>query len=61
MEPSDYDKIADKLMQFRNRLPRDNLSSRKARVITSELRSMIMDLLEAIDIYAGYDEDGWIR
>ena len=61
MNPTDYDKIADKLMQFRNRLPRDELTSRRARTITGELRQMIMELLEAIDIYAAYDEDGWIR
>jgi len=61
MNPANYDKIADKLMQFRNKLPRDELTSRKARVITTELRTKIMELLEAIDIYAGYDEDGWIR
>lgn len=61
MNPTDYDKIADKLMQFRNRLPRDELTSRKARIITGELRQKIMDLLDAIDIYASYDEDGWIR
>ena len=61
MNSTDYDKIADKLMQFRNRLPRDELSSRKARVITAELRTKIMQLLEMIDIYAGFDEDGWIR
>lgn len=61
MNPTDYDKIADKLMQFRNRLPRDELTSRKARIITGELRQMIMNLLDAIDTYAAYDEDGWIR
>jgi len=61
MDPTNYDKIADKLMQFRNKLPRDELASRKARVITSELRQKIMDLLTAIDIYAVYDEEGWIR
>jgi len=61
VNPTDYDKIADKLMQFRNRLPRDELTSRRARTITGELRQMIMELLEAIDIYAAYDEDGWIR
>jgi uncharacterized protein (DUF1499 family) len=61
MNPTDYDKIADKLMQFRNRLPRYEFTSRKARIITGELRQKIMDLLDAIDIYASYDEDGWIR
>jgi len=61
MDAHHYDKIADKLMQFRNKLPRDELTSRKARVITAELRTKIMELLEAIDIYASFDDSGWIR
>lgn len=61
MDPQEYDKIADKLMQFRNKLPRDELGSRRAQVITAELRTKVMELLEAIDIYASFDDSGWIR
>jgi len=61
MDPANYDKIADKLMQFRNKLPRDNLASPEARVITRELREKIMELLTQIDIFAVLDDGGWIR
>ena len=61
MEPTDYDKIVDKLMQFRNKLPRDHLRSRRAKVKSAELRQDIMELLLLIDEYAALDEQGWIK
>jgi hypothetical protein len=62
MDPIQYDKIADKLMQFRGKLPDANaLSSLTARSYIDAMKSEIDLLLESIDRLAAFDEDGWIR
>ena len=62
MDPVQYDKIADKLMQFRGKLPDANsLSSLTARSYVDAMKSEIDLLLESIDRLAAFDQDGWIR
>ena len=62
MEPIHFDKIADKLIQFRSKLPQEiNLESVVAINQTRSLKEDIDELLLLIDIYAELDEGGWIR
>jgi len=62
MDPTHYDKIADKLMQFRGKLPRPGqLSDKKAEFTVDQLKIYIDGLLENIDAYAELDAKGWIR
>lgn len=62
MDPAHYEKIADKLMQFRGKIPDDtNLQSRTAICALFELKKQIDDLLWQIDRTAELDEAGWIR
>ena len=62
MDPSHYDKIADKLIQFRSKLPQEvNLENVTAINQTRSIKEDIDELLLLIDIYAEHDEGGWIR
>lgn len=62
MDPTHFDKIADKLIQFRSKLPQEtNLESVNAINHTRSLIEDIDELLLLIDIYAELDEGGWIR
>jgi len=62
MDPSHYDKIADKLMQFRGKLPsNDDLSDDYARYCSNVLKIKIDNLLKNIDEIAILDAQGWIR
>lgn len=62
MDPTHYDKIADKLMQFRTKIPKNNtLSDHKARMTCDDLKIKIDALLMFIDEFAKLDEAGWIK
>ena len=62
MDPTHYEKIADKLMQFRGKLPKHGtLSDKKAEFTVDQLKIYIDGLLANIDAYAELDEAGWIR
>lgn len=62
MDAQDYDKIVDKLMQFRGKLPDvGQLSQHKARMVTIDMKSKIDRLLMYIDEYAKLDSAGWIK
>jgi len=62
MDAIHYDKIADKLIQFRSKIPhKDDLSMRDAKISVHELKKAIDNLLWQIDNYSMRDEKGWIR
>ena len=62
MDPIHYEKIADKLMQFRGKLPKDyHLSDDHAKSITENMKDLIEHMLNELDQYARLDELGMIR
>ena len=62
MDATHYEKIADKLMQFRGKLAKnDNLGHHMARMTTDDMKNQIDTLLMFIDEYAKLDDAGWIR
>jgi len=62
MDPAHFDKIADKLMQFRTKIPINNtLADHKARMTCDDLKIKIDALLMFIDEFAKLDEAGWIK
>lgn len=62
MESTDYDKIADKLMQFRGKLPDvGQLEHHMARMVTINMKNEVDALLAYIDEYAKLDAAGWIK
>jgi len=62
MDPIHYAKIADQLMQFRGKLPKEpHLELKAAKYATENLKERIDTLLVAIDLFAGKDEYGWIK
>ena len=62
MDTHDYDKIADKLMQFRGKLPDvGQLRYHMARMTTIDMKNRIDKLLMYIDEYGKLDAAGWIK
>jgi len=62
MDAIHYDKIADKLIQFRSKIPhQDDLGTRMGKNAVIELKNKIDDLLWQIDNYAMTDNLGWVR
>ena len=62
MDAQDYDKIVDKLMQFRGKIPfYGDVNERVAKAAISELTKAIDHLLWQIDNYAKCDSLGWIK
>jgi len=62
MDTQDYDKIVDKLMQFRGKLPDvGQLRHHMARMTTDDMKNKIDRLLMYIDEYAKLDSAGWIK
>lgn len=62
MDAIHYDKIADKLIQFRSQFQTfGHLQDIKAQWTIDKMVLMIDDLLFAIDNMAKLDETGWIR
>jgi len=62
MDPIHYEKIADKLMQFRGKIPKnETLHDHQARMLCDEVKIKIDSMLMLIDEYAKLDDAGWIR
>ena len=62
MDAIHYEKIADKLMQFRGKLPDDAvLQDRTAFCAVYEMKKQIDNLLWQIDHHAKLDDKGLIR
>jgi len=62
MDPVQYEKIADKLMQFRGKIPKnETLADHMARMTCDDMKIKIDHLLMFIDEFAKLDEAGWIR
>ena len=62
MDPIHYDKIADKLMQFRGKLPISyTLSDIQAEFTVDQLKLYIDGLLANIDAFAELYAKGWIK
>ena len=62
MDPVQYEKIADKLMQFRSKIPKnETLGDHQARMLCDEVKIKIDSMLMLIDEFAKLDEAGWIR
>ena len=62
MDPIHYDKIADKLMQFRGKLPDPStLTDKKAEFTVDQLIIYIDGLLANVDTFAQLDAKGWIK
>ena len=62
MDATHYDKIADKLIQFRSKIPHESdISMRDAKCAVMELKKSIDNLLWQIDNYSLRDEKGWIK
>ena len=61
MDPIHHAKIADKLMQYRGKIPKHiNPSNRIARVAAEELKIAIDNLLWQIDCYSDEQRKGLI-
>ena len=62
MDSIEYDKIVDKLLQFRGKIPQYGaVNDRVAKSAVYELNKAIDDLLWQIDNYAKCDALGWIK
>ena len=62
MDTIHYEKIADKLMQFRGMVPNwDHVHSDTGRRMVSELNLAIENLLNQIDQFARADDLGWLK
>jgi len=62
MDNIHYDKIADKLIQFRSKIPQYNqLSGSLAKNWTDQLKKQIDELLKTVDMVAEMDNRGLIR
>ena len=62
MDAIHYDKIADKLIQFRSKIPHYNqLSGSLAKSWTKQLERQIDALLKTVDMVAEMDDRGLIR
>ena len=62
MDAKEYDKIVDKLMQFRGKIPiTGNLNNDTAKVAARNVRNSIDNLLDYIDSLAELDALGWIK
>ena len=62
MDSKEYDRIVDKLMQFRGKLPQTmHLTDKSAQDRTYLLRLTLDLLVGRIDEFAKSDARGWIR
>ena len=62
MDAQEYDKIVDKLLQFRGKIPDYGaVNDRVAKMAVYELKKSIDNLLWQIDNYAKTDSLGWIK
>ena len=61
MDPIHHEKIVDKLMQYRGKIPKTvNPLNRNAVCATLELKKAIDDLLWYIESYAQAQDKGWV-
>ena len=62
MDATHYEKIADKLMQFRGKMAKDyHLQTKFGQQATDNIKEKLQILLECIDWYARLDDAGLIR
>ena len=62
MDSQEYDKIVDKLMQFRGKLPQTMHLTDKSAQDKAYLLRLTLDLLvDRIDEFAKSDSRGWIK
>lgn len=62
MDPVQYEKIADKLMQFRGKLPKDyHIHDEHAKAIVDNMKDLIDHMLNELDQLARLDDLGMIR
>ena len=62
MEATDYDKIVDKLMQFRGKLPKTgHVFDPKAKLASQMMRDQLDDFILLIEEFAKLEQTGWIR
>ena len=62
MNPTDYDKIVDKLMQFRGNLPKSGqVFEPKAKVACKMMRDQVDDFILLIEEFAKLESKGWIK
>ena len=62
MDPTHHEKIVDKLMQYRGKIPKTvNSSNRIAFGLTYDLKKQIDDLIWYIDAYAKAQDMGLIK
>ena len=62
MNPTDYDKIVDKLMQFRGKLPKSGqVFEPKAKVACKMMRDLVDDFILLIEEFAKLESKGWIK
>lgn len=62
MDPTHHEKIVDKLMQYRGKIPKDGqLSDKKAQFTAEQMRIYIDELISNIDAFAICFQKGLIR
>ena len=62
MDPIHYTKIADKLMQFRGKLPKDyHINDELAKAMVDNMKDLIEHMLNELDTLARMDDQGWIK
>lgn len=62
MDPVQYEKFADQLMQFRGKIPKnETLVDHQARMLCDEVKNKLDLVLMMIDEMARLDDAGWIR
>ena len=62
MDPTHHEKIVDKLMQYRGKIPKyGHLGGSIARAQSEHIRRQIDELIKQIDLFAEMDNRGLIR
>jgi len=62
MDPTHHEKIVDKLMQYRGKIPKTgHLGDMKSQLMMSMMREQIDDMIELIELLARQFEMGLIR
>lgn len=62
MDPTHHEKIVDKLMQYRGKIPKTHhLGDPKAKIMMQMMRDQVDDMIELIDLLAKQFEMGMIK
>jgi len=62
MDSTEYDKIVDKILQFRGKIPQYGMvNNGNAKKRIKHLLMKVDELIFEIDLYAHYDAQGWIK